>query len=305
MSWLNPRPTNKTPGCAHVFIHRRSSAIVSAPWATRLVQNWADPWLKSRKQPTPAHQPRVKQGVGIGVKSFAHLTRLPSVLTRLYGHINHHRRADDIGLGHKAPVPAIPRIFAIIAKNEVAARGNGNRAEVVDRVRRIMAVRLADGFAVNEDAALADLYAVSGHSDQALDEIFIAVRKRRMEDDHLLAARFAPEADVITRKQQPDVVAEPAHEQMIADEQRALHGSGGNHAGLHHRAGNQEKRERHPNPGEQFANQTLAEGIGVNGRRTRSAGGGQLRAGGKIGSRVRAYRAGSSEIIVHGTFLIQ
>src|ERR1700676_5585272 len=92
---------------------------------------------------------------------------------------------------------------------------------------------------------------------------------------------------------------------MIADKERALHGSGGNHAGLHHRAGNQEKRERHPNPGEQFANQALAEGVGFNGRRTRSAGGGQLGAGGKIGSRVRAYRAGGGEIIVHGTFLIR
>src|ERR1700681_2968795 len=92
---------------------------------------------------------------------------------------------------------------------------------------------------------------------------------------------------------------------MIADKQRALHGSGGNHAGLHHRASNQEKRERHPNPREQFANQALAEGVGLNGRRDRSVGSSQLRAGGKIGSRVRAYRASSGEIIVHGTFLIQ
>ena len=76
-----------------------------------------------------------------------------------------------------------------------------------------------------------------------------------MKDHHLLAVRLAPQADVIARERQADVVAEAAHQQMVADQQRVLHGSRRDHAGLHHGAGDQEKCQRHPDPGEQFANQ--------------------------------------------------
>src|SRR5579885_3113528 len=100
-------------------------------------------------------------------------------------------------------------------------------------MRRIVAVRLAKGLAINEDATLADLHGVARHADQALDEVLIAVGKRRMEDDNLLAPRFAPEPDVITREGQADIVPEPTHQQMIADKQRAFHRCGGNHARLY------------------------------------------------------------------------
>src|SRR5207245_9004933 len=165
-------------------------------------------------------------------------------------HVNHYGCADDIGLRHKTPIAAVPGVFAIIAEHEIAAHRNGDRAEVIGRIGRIMAVRFAESLAVGKDAALANLYGISGHSDQPLDEILIAVGKWRVEDHHLLAARLAPESQVITREGQADIIAEAAHEQMIANEQSALHRGGGNHAGLHHDAGKQEHSEAHPNPAE-------------------------------------------------------
>ena len=54
-----------------------------------------------------------------------------------------------------------------------------------------------------------------------------------------------------TREGQAGIVAQAAHQQMVAYEQRAFHGAGRDHARLHHRAGNQEKGQRHPKPGEQ------------------------------------------------------
>ena len=46
--------------------------------------------LKRLEQAPPAHQARMQQGVGIGVEALAKLARLPGVLRRLDGHIDHH-----------------------------------------------------------------------------------------------------------------------------------------------------------------------------------------------------------------------
>ena len=167
-----------------------------------------------------------------------------------------------------------------------------------------MAIWLAKGLVVHEDAALANGHGVSGHADQALDEIFIAVGKRRVENHHLLAARFAPESHMITREGQADIIAEAAHEQMIANEQSALHRGGGNHAGLHHGAGNQEKCQGHPNPGEQLANEALAEGPGLNsGRMARAVRDDWIAASGRSGARSGNPGVGARVIIIHGVFL--
>src|SRR5262249_5903194 len=153
----------------------------------------------------------------------------------------------------KAPVAAIPGVFAIVAEHEIVALGNGYWAEIFRWVRRIVPVRLAQRLAIYEHSSLTDLHRIARHSDQPLYEVVLVAGDRRLKYHHLLALGLAPETDVIAREGQANVVAEPAHEQMVADEQRTLHGSRRNHAGLHHRAGNQEKCQSYPAPGEQLA----------------------------------------------------
>ena len=84
--------------------------------------------------------------------------------------------------------------------------------------------------------------------------------QRRAKDDDLLALRLAPERHVDIGEGHAGVVAEAAHDQVIADEQRVFHRAAGNHAGLHHGSGDQQERDDHPEPGNDFAPDALVGG---------------------------------------------
>ena len=209
----------------------------------------------------PAHQARMQQRVQVREEAFPSLARLPGIVGRLDGHIDEHGRAQDVGFGHEAPVTAVKGIVAIIAQDKVAARGHGDRAVVIGRVGRAVAIGLGQRRAVDHKRLPGGFPRRSpGMPISRLMKSCVRARNRRAKNDHLLTARLAPEAQMVVREGHAGVVAEAAHEQMIADEQRLLHGTRGNHAGLHHRAGDQQERQRHPAPGAQFAENTLAGG---------------------------------------------
>ena len=84
------------------------------------------------------------------------------------------------------------------------------------------------------------------------------VGQRRAKHDNLLPLRIAPQRNVIWREGNSSVVAEAAHDQMIADQHRRLHRAARNHARLHEGAFDEKKRDDDPKPGNDLAPDLIA-----------------------------------------------
>src|SRR5579859_1500946 len=214
--------------------------------------------LKSPEQPSPAHQARMHQRIGVRKEALANLTRLPSVRGDIQRHVYHDRRADNVLARHRTPEAAVVRVPAVIAHHEIRIVRN------LERLAQIVRIGAADGvvffelLAVHPHGAVVDLNRISGQADHAFDIIRRIRRKGRLENDDLLAMRIAPQRHVPIGEGHPSVVADAAHDQVIANEKRVLHGAGGNHAGLADSAVNQQKNQRHPEPGDDFVLYLLA-----------------------------------------------
>src|SRR5258708_33325391 len=122
--------------------------------------------------------------------------------------------------------------------------GNGSHVEVVvlrdgkresgergDELRAGGRLTAADGvifnefFAIDPDGAVANVDGFTGKADDALDVIGLRGIERRLEDDDLLALGFAPQGNMNVGERNPGVVADAAHDEGIADQQRGFHSS--------------------------------------------------------------------------------
>src|SRR5229473_5300414 len=209
--------------------------------------------LKRVKNALPAHDPRMQKGVGIRKKTFANLAGLPGFGRNIQRHVNNHGRSDDVIARNAAPEAAIKRIGAIVAHNKITIRGNF--------VRRVQFVGLAEAggvlfhelLSVDPYRAIMNIYGVAGESNHAFHIVRLIRREGRLEDDDLLALGRAPERDMQIGEGHAGVVADAAHNQVVANEQRVFHRAGRYDARLSDRAIDEEKREADPEPRDDLA----------------------------------------------------
>ena len=79
------------------------------------------------EQASPAHGAWMDDGIRIGIKSFANLSGLPSLLPDVERHIDHHRRSDNVVPRNAAPETAIVGIAAIVSHYKIAFVWNSER----------------------------------------------------------------------------------------------------------------------------------------------------------------------------------
>src|SRR5579871_4122017 len=94
---------------------------------------------------------------------------------------------------------------------------------------------------------------IARQADHALDVVRGIGREGRLEDDDLLAFWIAPQRNMQIGEGHTGVVSDAAHDEVIADEQRILHGAGGDNASLADGAVDEEKCESHPEPSDDLA----------------------------------------------------
>src|SRR5579859_1861347 len=217
------------------------------------------------EQTPPMNGAGMEDAIYIGSEARTEIAGLPGVFWGIERHINHHRRADDVFARHATPKARIERVLPVIAHGEIAFGGHGVRKYsflagegALVRTRRswnrtASRVGFLEAFAVDPDRAFADINNVAGKSDDTLDVVRLIGIEGRFEDDDLLALRIAPQRNVNVGKRNSGVVADAAHDEVIADEQRFLHGTGRNDARLTDCAINEEKDETNPEPRDDFA----------------------------------------------------
>src|SRR5690349_20066393 len=203
------------------------------------------------KEAVPANVGGMEERVEVSGEALTDPAGVPSLLGSYHGHINQDGSADDILPRHTADEAAVVRILTVVAHHEVAILrnlvGHGN----VRGVRALGApqsVIFLEFLAVDPDGAVVDIDGVAGKADDAFDPVRRVARNRRTEDDHLLATLIAPKGQVQVRKGDASVVADTAHDDVVADEQRVFHGSGRNDARLTYGAVDKQKREDYPEP---------------------------------------------------------
>ena len=172
----------------------------------------------------------------------------------LYGPVNNERLADDVFARDETPVAAIQRIVAIVAHGEVGF-GRQHHFTVHNVIRQHVAagiqqrqVRLAIGKIIAERIGIRslvnhvrlgkffpvavyllvdDLDVIAGNAHYALYEGLADVH-RIAEHDDIAVARVLIRQDVLADAARPSV-SQLVHQQMIANQQRVLHGAGRNH----------------------------------------------------------------------------
>src|SRR5437660_1164258 len=215
---------------------------------------------KNMEQAPPANGAGMEDAIYVRGKARAEIAGLPGVFRGVERHVNHHGRADDVFARNATPEAGVERVLAVIAHREITARRHrewkyfffaGERAFVRTRRGRNGAagcVGFLEAFAVDPDGAFVNINNIAGKSDDALNVVRLIGIEGRLEDDDLLAFRIAPQRNVNVGKRNSGVVANAAHDEVIADEQRLLHGTGRNDARLADCAVNEEKKETDPKP---------------------------------------------------------
>src|SRR5579859_130948 len=205
------------------------------------------------EDPPPAHFAGMQDGVGIGEEALAKLAGLPGFRRNVEGHVDHYWRADDVVARDAAPEAAVVGIGAIVAHDEIAIRGNLVRHAQIVRLGGTGGVFLVEALAIDPNGAIMNVNRVAGEADDSLDVVGRVGSEGRLEDNDLLAFGTAPEGNVPVRERNPGVVADAAHDEVVADEQRFFHGAGRNDARLADGAVNQQENEPDPKPGNDFA----------------------------------------------------
>src|SRR5712664_40487 len=189
--------------------------------------------LKSPENPVPAHDSGMQEGIRVGKKPLANLPRLPGIRCGFERHVDHHRRADHIFSRHTAPESAVHGITTIIAHDEIAILRNPVRKlhvllAVWSQSRRCRfggtsGVILDEFLSVDPDGAIVNVDCFTRQADDALHIIGLIGSEGRLENHDLLALGRTPERHVPIGEGHARVVADAAHDEVIADEQRVFH----------------------------------------------------------------------------------
>src|ERR1700722_14500922 len=211
------------------------------------------------KQAFPTHLAGMNDGVEISFKALPNMAGFPDILRRIDGHVNHERSPDNILARNKAPIPAVVRIFAIVAHHEVITRRDFVRSTIFLRIRRVRTIRLGQRIPVDKNHAMLDFYRFSGQSNRALDEIGKTLFGQWCaKNDNLLALRIAPQRNMYIRERNAGVVTDARDDQVIPNQDGVFHGTARNYARLYQRAFDKKKGENHPEPRHHFVPDAVA-----------------------------------------------
>src|SRR4029077_13999799 len=111
---------------------------------------------------------------------------------------------------------------------------------------------------IDPDRAFVEVDGIARQADDALHVVRLIGREGRLEDDDLLALGIAPERHVPVGERNAGVIANAAHDEVVADEESILHRAGGDDARLADGAVDQKKSEPYPEPGDDLALNALA-----------------------------------------------
>src|SRR5271156_1244612 len=259
--------------CLQVFLVGASPALDRAP-------------LKPVEQPSPPNFARVNYRVQVRSEPVADPSGVPYITLRVDGHIDYHRRADNVGAGDESPVSAVVGVVAIVAHGEKIAgrhydlaschalcqirrpaRQNTAAKQIaiarrivlhsrIQRQRIVLRVRFLQRSPIDEDLPVHDLDVVARQTDHPLDQVR-RVRHRRVEHDDLLAVRLAPQRHLQPGERDSRIVTRAADDQVVAYQNSILHRAAGNHSRLHHRGFQQKERHHHPKPRQHLAPQAI------------------------------------------------
>src|SRR5579871_1590066 len=228
--------------------------------------------LEKVEDPAPAYLAGMDNRIGINRDSIEYGAGTPGLARRINRHINHYGRADDVIARNAADESAVERILPVVSHQEIAIFGDGEWKErgltngLLDKRQRIAWFGYSDGVvfvqhvAVDVDVAVVNVNRFAGKADDALDDIGSVSGHHRTENYDLFAFRRAPQRRVNVSERNPDIVAKPAHDEVVADQQRILHGLGWNHSRLTNRGVDEKKNKNHPEPRERFAANLLFRG---------------------------------------------
>src|SRR5256885_4365643 len=205
------------------------------------------------KSPGPAHRLRVQQSVSVSKKALSNATGFPCAAGRVHGHINHNGRSDDVLAGNATDKTAIEGILTIVAHHKIAIGRNfvwGLHVVTLGPALGVIFVKLP---AVDPNSAVVNVERFPRKADDTFHNVTRLSWNDGLEYDDLLALGIAPKRHVPVGEGQAGVVADAAHDEVIADEQSVLHRAGGNDARLADRAVDEQKDEANPEPGDDFA----------------------------------------------------
>src|SRR5215471_7824025 len=190
--------------------------------------------LKHMEQSAPPYSAGVNDGVGVGQKARPDVA-IPGVLGRVERHVNDHRRAKDVSAWHATPEAAVIGIFPVVAHREIAILRNLVGEPHIFVAARSLTRRRGLGGperviflqtpAIDPNRSIVNVNFIAGKSDDAFHVVGLRRIKRWLEDDDLLPFGIAPERHVDIGEGDAGVVANSAHDQVIADQQRILHGA--------------------------------------------------------------------------------
>src|SRR6185369_4684478 len=218
--------------------------------------------LKNPEQSAPANFSGVEDGARIGKEAIDERAGFPRRRGLVDRHVNHDRSSDDVGARDTAGEAGVQRIAAIVAHDEEAVGGNGvgkdaafasewtAKEEWLAGLGNAGGVGFVETRSIDPHGAVVDVDGLAGKPDHALDDIGAFAGNDRAKDYDLLALRTAPQRDVKIGEGDPGVVADAAHDQVIADQQGVFHGARRDHARLTDGAIDQHEDQRDPNPGD-------------------------------------------------------
>src|SRR5437763_714367 len=137
----------------------------------------------------------MQDGVCIGEEALAKLARLPGFGRNVEGHVDHHRRADDVVARDTAPEAAVVRVGAIVTHDEITVGRHFVRHTQFVRLGGASRVFLGEALAVNPHGALMNVNGVARKTDDALHVIRRVGSKGWFEDNDLLALGIAPRSE--------------------------------------------------------------------------------------------------------------
>src|SRR6267154_3137278 len=215
--------------------------------------------LKSPEQSLPAHQAGMDQRIRVSKKALANLAGFPGVGRNVERHIYHHRRADYVFAGHATPKAAVVGIAAIVAHHKITIVRNFDRRVQVVRIGAAGGVAFREPYTVHPNRAVVDVDGISRQADDSLDIVRRIWRERWLEDYDLLAMGIPPQWHMPICERHAGIVADAAHDQVIADKESVFHRAGGNHPRLADGAIDEQKNQRYPKPRDDFTLHALPD----------------------------------------------
>src|SRR3984893_8424129 len=180
-------------------------------------------FLKGVEQALPAYRGWMNHHVGIGNKTVDDVARLPCAGVCIYGHVDHHRSADEIFARNTTPEAAVVRISSVVAHRKITIVRHAVREDDIDSTAlkvsrrrwfgRAARVILFELLSIDPNIPVTQIHNVAWHADGTLYQVGLIGRVRRPENYDLLAFGIAPQRNMPVGEGQASIVSDTADDQ--------------------------------------------------------------------------------------------